>query len=299
MSRSIYAITSDKKTSYYQAENFGDLVELLSLLREVHTAKDRIPSICTGNAERLVLYAKNMLPICSSPSQRLFQPLQTEKYSELLRRFSVRYTGDRQIILDYDSNRFAFSEWQDEGPVTMQGPLDGVVSAYSGAIRKKSSTQTYLNKNVFITEMDRICEYGPFAFAAEKSQRHLDEADICFSDEIMQMDNKLNFYMDASFNVDRVFGTHVETSENDDWLNIYAEYDIAQREVCGALEITLNHADGSCDELSYPLDAQERKILLKKMNAYCMEKEGVALEAYCDNIQAETEYLLGQKTQQM
>lgn len=299
MSRSIYAITSDKKTSYYQAENFGDLLELLSLLREVHTAKDRIPSIRTSNAERLVLYSKSMLPICPRPYLRLFQPLQPEKYSELLLQFSVQYTSDRQIILDYDSNRFAFSDWQDEGPVTMQGPLDGIVSAYSGALRKKNSTQTYLNKKAFITEMDRICEYGPFVFMAEKSQRRLNEADICFSDEIMQMDNKLNFYMDASFNVDQVFGTNVETSGNDDWLNIYAEYDIARREVCGALEITLNHADGSCDELSYPLDEQEREILLKNMNAYCMEKEGVALEAYCDNIQAESEYPTDQMKQQM
>lgn len=132
----------------------------------------------------------------------------------------------------------------------------------------------------------------------EKSQRQLTETDICFSDEIMEMDSKLNFYMDTSFNVDKVFGTYVETSENDDWLNIYANYDMAKREMCGALEITLNHADGSCDELTYPLNAQEKEILLKKMNDYCLEKEGITLEAYCDNIQAESEYLTGQVTQQ-
>ena len=162
MPRSIYAITSNEKTSYYQTENFGSLLQLLSLLRQVHTAKDRVPSIRTGNAERLVLYSKNMLPICPSPYLRLFQPLEQEKYSELLRQFPEWNTDDRQIILDYDNNHFSFTEWEDDGPVTMRGPLDGVVAAYAGALRKRSSTQTYLNEKVFIAEMDRICEIGPF-----------------------------------------------------------------------------------------------------------------------------------------
>lgn len=162
MPRSIYAITSNEKTSYYQTENFGSLLQLLSLLRQVHTAKDRVPSIRTGNAERLVLYSKNMLPICPSPYLRLFQPLEPEKYSELLRQFPEQDTDDRQIILDYDGNHFAFSEWEDDGPITMRGPLDGVISAYSGALRKKNSYQTYLNQKVFIAEMDHICEIGPF-----------------------------------------------------------------------------------------------------------------------------------------
>lgn len=162
MSRSIYAITSNEKTSYYQTENFGSLRELLSLLREVHTAKDRVPSIRTGDAQRLVLYSKNMLPICPSPHFRLFQPLEPERYAELLQQFCEQDTDDRQITLDYDGNQFAFSEWNDDGPITICSPLDGIISAYSGALRKKNSYQTYLNEKVFIAEMDRICEIGPF-----------------------------------------------------------------------------------------------------------------------------------------
>ncbi len=162
MSHSIYAITSNEKTSYYQTENFGSLKKLLSLLREVHTAKDRVPSIRTGNAERLVLYSKSMLPICPSLHFRLFQPLEPEKYAELLQQFCEQDTDDRQIALDYDGNQFAFSEWSIDGLITICGPLDGVISAYSGALRKKNSYQTYLNEKAFIAEMDRICKIGPF-----------------------------------------------------------------------------------------------------------------------------------------
>ena len=45
-----------------------------------------------------------------------------------------------------------------------------------------------------------------------------------FGDEIIEHDEKLNFYVQAEFDVDAVFGTHVLTDENDDWLNIYANY---------------------------------------------------------------------------
>lgn len=162
MSRSIYIIISNEETSYYQTENFGSLRELLSLLREVHTAKDRVPSIRTGDAQRLVLYSKNMLPICPSLHFRLFQPLEPERYAELLQQFCEQDTDDRQITLDYDGNQFAFSEWNYDGLTTISGPLDGIISAYSGALRKKNSYQTYLNEKAFIAEMERICEFGPF-----------------------------------------------------------------------------------------------------------------------------------------
>ena len=37
--------------------------------------------------------------------------------------------------------------------------------------------------------------------------------------------------MQAEFDVDAVFGTHVLTDENDDWLNIYANYDTQEDRV--------------------------------------------------------------------
>lgn len=133
----------------------------------------------------------------------------------------------------------------------------------------------------------------------EKSQRRLTEADICFSDEIMEMDGKVNFYMDTSFNVDEVFGTHVETANNDDWINVYANYDMDQRLISDTLEIILNRANGDMEQLVYQLNGHEKDILLEKMNIYCLKKEGITLEAYCDNIQAELKYLEVPMKQQM
>lgn len=180
MSHSIFAITSNEKTSYYCTENFGSLRELLSLLKEVHTAKDRIPSIRASNAELLALYSKNMLPICPSGHLRMFQPLEPEKYSELIHLFSELDTGGRYVILDYDNNHFAFSKWESDEPITISGPLDGVISAYSGSLRKKNSYQTYINEKVFAAEMDLVCEVKPFELGEEHEQAHNTDLDMHF-----------------------------------------------------------------------------------------------------------------------
>ena len=59
------------------------------------------------------------------------------------------------------------------------------------------------------------------------SARHLSARNFSFGDEIIESDGKLNFYVQAEFDVDAAFGTFVLTDKNDDWLNIYANYDIA------------------------------------------------------------------------
>lgn len=129
--------------------------------------------------------------------------------------------------------------------------------------------------------------------------RRLSDGDISFWDEIMEANGKLNFYMNTSFPVDEVFGTHVETSENDDWINVYANYDIVQGQVCDTLDIVLNRGDGSCEELACRLDDREMTLLLEKMQGYCMKQEGLTLEDLCLLLREEAELLTGQNAQQM
>lgn len=128
------------------------------------------------------------------------------------------------------------------------------------------------------------------------SPGHLSAQDINFSDEIIESDGKLNFYIDVSFDVDKMFGTHVLTDENDDWLNIYANYDIAHREVCDTLELTLCKGDGNEDEISYTLNAAEKEALRSKMEDYCEQAEGATLDEFCARMLAEEdEPIMGQQ----
>ena len=120
------------------------------------------------------------------------------------------------------------------------------------------------------------------------SAGHLSARNFSFSDEIMmEEDGKLNFYVDADFDVDAVFGTFVLTDKNDDWLNIYANYDIAEDRPCDSLELTLCKGDGSEESWSYPLNAAEQDVLLRKMDAFCQEQTGMSLREYAQQFHEE------------
>ena len=115
--------------------------------------------------------------------------------------------------------------------------------------------------------------------------RRLRPEDVCFEGSIEEMDGALNFYLRCQFSVDDVFGTHVETDANDDYLNVYANYDMAAGEVRDELEITLCRGDGSDVQLVYKLDEDERAALLDKMRGYCQRQTGQSLEEYAASFQ--------------
>ena len=112
------------------------------------------------------------------------------------------------------------------------------------------------------------------------SAGHLSSREISFDEEITEVGNLLNFYMETNFDVDAVFGTSVHTSENDDWLNVYANYDMTTGQVCDELEIELHRAGGVEESLTYTLNAAEKDVLLQKMEEYCQEVNDMSLREY-------------------
>ena len=116
---------------------------------------------------------------------------------------------------------------------------------------------------------------------------HLSARNFSFGDEIIESDGKLNFYVQTEFDVDAAFGTFVLTDKNDDWLNIYANYDIAEDRPCDTLELTLCKGDGSEESWSYPLNAAEKDVLLRKMEEYCQQQTGMSLREYAQQLHEE------------
>ena len=127
----------------------------------------------------------------------------------------------------------------------------------------------------------------------ETLEEHLSARIFSFGDEIIEMDGKLNFYVQTEFDVDAVFGTFVCTDENDDWLNIYANYDIAEDRPCDTLELCLCKADGTEENWSYQLNAAEREVLLRKMEEYCQKQTGMSLRDYAQQFREEPEQRQG------
>ena len=122
---------------------------------------------------------------------------------------------------------------------------------------------------------------------------HLSARNFSFGDEIIESDGKFNFYVQTEFDVDAAFGTFVLTDENDDWLNVYANYNIAQGKPCGTLELTLCKGDGSEESWSYQLNAAEQDVLLRKMEEYCQQQTGMSLHDYAQQFREEPEQQQG------
>ena len=116
------------------------------------------------------------------------------------------------------------------------------------------------------------------------SAGHLTADNFSFSDEIIETDGKLNFYIQADFDVDSAFGTFVCTDQNDDWLNIYANYDVEQDRLCDTLELNLCKGDGSEESWFYRLNASEQEVLLRKMEAFCQQQTGMNLHDYTQQL---------------
>ena len=128
------------------------------------------------------------------------------------------------------------------------------------------------------------------------SAGHLSSRNFSFSDEITEMDDKLNFYIDTAFDVDAAFGTNVRTDKNDDYINLYADYDMESGQVCDQLTIILWKGNGQSEERSYTLNAAEKEVLLRKMDEYCQQQTGMTLTDYAAQRMAEQDAPLTQPT---
>ncbi len=128
-----------------------------------------------------------------------------------------------------------------------------------------------------------------------RGSRLLRGEDISFSDEICETeDGKLDFYLNAFDGLDEVFGTHVCTDLNEDYVNVYADYNLRRGEVADALTVVLCRGDGTEAEYAYVLTPQEKALLLPEMERYCQEQTGYSLEAYREQYLAEQQEQAGQ-----
>jgi hypothetical protein len=121
---------------------------------------------------------------------------------------------------------------------------------------------------------------------------------IHFEEEISQVDHLLNFYIPLYFNPDQVFGLNVETEENDDYLNLYANYNMERGRVCDTLEVYLVRGDGSELVCKYRLTPEEQAAIHAKMDTYCMVQMGLSLEAAREQYLAEEQAPTGQESPQ-
>ena len=204
------------------------------------------------------------------------QPI-TAKEFDALTALRMENTGKVRGVFDVNFDKREFSAVHIMDGWRTWAMRDVSPSVYHATRSRFTSGDEQLSKLLELLDDKEITSAG-----------HLSARNFSFSDEIMiEEGGKLNFYVEASFDVDAVFGTFVLTDKNDDWLNIYANYDIAQGKPCDTLELTLCKGDGSEESWSYQLYAAEQDVLLRKMEAFCQQQTGMSLCEYAQQLREE------------
>ena len=234
-------------------------------------------------AERLNRYLKEP-PDTGSKFIRLFSCgtlLTSEEYQQMIAE-RMENTGKVRGVFELDFDKREFSAVHIMDGWRTWAMRDVSVAAYHATRSQFASSDDKWRKLLDHLSGKEITSAG-----------HLSARNFSFGDEIIESDGKLNFYVQTEFDVDAAFGTFVLTDKNDDWLNIYANYDIAEDRPCDTLELTLCKGDGSEESWSYQLNAAEQDVLLRKMEEYCQQQTGMSLHDYAQQFREEPEQQQG------
>lgn len=227
----------------------------------------------------------------SSFSQMLYHPeeITAEQFRQMA---ALRMENTGKVTgafeLDFDAQTMAALHTMDGWKVYA---MKDVSTAVYYANRKQSlSEQTRWTK--FLQRLDgrELTADTPDIFL--HGQRKLTDEDISFSDEIMQNDNLLEFYMDVVFPPEEVFGEEVRTTGSG-FVNLYVNYDMEKGQVCDTLDVYLVRDNDTEQPFKYRLNREECAALLPKMDAYCKQELGITLN------EAVEQYLCEQTGPQM
>lgn len=208
-------------------------------------------------------------------------------------------------VWDEDGHLFLSGKWPDNSPLlvevrklTVEGErtMDAILTAdRRGDFDAVRGTFHAMWDDPALVSTPRYAELA-LGMPAEEALAPLPLDLIGFAEEITEYDDKLNFYIPVTFDCDAVFGTDVCSLDNDDYLNIYVDYDMRTGKVADHLSVVMEYADRDCEFTTYPLDEAEREALLTKMDAYCRHETGKGISEYAKEVMGEPERPVSLKT---
>ena len=261
-----FHVTEDGQSRYFFVD---DSLELLDAAKKVRSYLTAESAARPSGFEKMFLH----------PAE-----ISAERFDELAG-IRMENTGKVTGVFDIDFDKREFSG---------VNIMDGWQTFAMGDVSAAAYHAT--RKRMLFSDQQLRCLLNHLDGKEITSAGHLSARNFSFSDEITEMDDKLNFYIETTFDVDAAFGTNVCTGENDDYINLYADYNMESGQVCDELTIILWKGDGQSEEMSYTLNAAEKEVLLRKMNEYCQQQTGMTLTDYAAQRMAEQDAPLTQPT---
>lgn len=251
-----YRVTENGQTWYFTTSPGEELLDAAQTLRRYCTSTEH------STGQFISLYSQ-------------VQSITPEEYQNLIL-LRMENVGKVVGVFDLDFDKREFSAVHIMEGWTTWAMRDVIPSIHQARRPRFATTEEQLRKLLNLLDGMELTSAG-----------HLTAQNFSFSGEILMEDGKLNFYVQTEFDVDAAFGTFVCTDENDDWLNIYANYDIEQGKTCDTLELNLCKGDGTEESWSYHLNAAEQEVLARKMEAFCQQQNGMSLHDFAQQLQEE------------
>lgn len=229
---------------------------------------------------RQYTHAKAGQTVCLYPDRRPLTLDGFERYSAEMLCGSVRVTG----VYDIDMDKGVVSTLEAEDGWHRYRIKDVSTAAYYA---NRDQSKWWERTDIFNARLEgkELTDRDRTVFI--RGNQPLPVDNLGFEEDVEQMEHLLNFYVPVYLDPDAVFGTHINTDENDDNVNLYADYDMERGCVCDTLEVYLMRADGSEVDCAYRLTPEEQAALLPKMDAYCKENLGLTLAQAREQYMAE------------
>ena len=243
-----YRVTENGQTWYFTTSPGEELLDAAQTLRRYCTSVEH------STDKFISLYSQA-------------QPITPEEYQRMIL-LRMENTGKVAGVFDLDFDKREFSAVHIMNGWTTWAMRDVIPSVYQATRPRFATAEEQLRKLLDLLDGMELTSAGNRAgscrFAAGRTPPS-----------------------SADFDVDAAFGTFVCTDENDDWLNIYANYDIVRDRPCDTLELNLCKGDGTEEYWSYHLNAAEQEVLARKMEAFCQQQNGMSLHDFARQLQEE------------
>lgn len=230
----------------------------------------------------VLMTALRLKAYLSEPANAGFENLFSERVPITLREYEqsaiLRLDSSPKVVgvfeLDFDRGEFSCVD-SEHGWRTF--PLSSVLHAVHRIEQKQGLSHEQL-RELLMKNLEGWAVLSP---------GHLSEDAISFKGEMTNLSGQLFFELDADSDfgsMDAIFETNTCTSENNDFLAVYAGYDTSSGVVYKTLGAELNHEDETTEELLYHLNDVEKECLRRRMEEYCQKQTGMGLTEYSRHV---------------
>ncbi len=91
-------------------------------------------------------------------SYNLFHALDDGEFAEAVKKIEDGECQDAHIEVDFDTGSLGFLSDNHGEAAQLTLPITAIVDAYSGSLRKKNSSQSYVNTNNFAKQIEKTCD---------------------------------------------------------------------------------------------------------------------------------------------